>query len=148
MTADNTAKKQRRGRRFSKGASGNPGGRPAGTRNKALLAMEALLDGEAEAITRVAVDKAKEGDATALRLCLERTLTPRKERPLSFSLPQLGAVTDAPAATSAIVAAVAAADITVSEGSELARLVDTHVRAVEASDLDKRLRAIEEKMAQ
>jgi hypothetical protein len=36
---------------------------------------------------------------------------------------------------------------TVSEGSELAKLVDTYVRAVEASDLDKRLRAIEEKMA-
>jgi hypothetical protein len=147
MTADNTARKQRRGRPFSKGASGNPGGRPAGTRNKAILAMEALLDGEAEAITRVAVDKAKEGDATALRLCLERILPPRKDRPVSFSLPQLGTVTDAPAATAAIVAAVAAADITVSEGSELARLVDTYVRAVEASDLDTRLRAIEEKMA-
>jgi Family of unknown function (DUF5681) len=146
MTADNTARKQRRGRPFSKGASGNPGGRPAGTRNKAILAMEALLDGEAEAITRVAVDKAKEGDATALRLCLERILPPRKDRPVSFSLPQLGTVTDAPAATAAIVAAVAAADITVSEGSELAKLVDTYVRAVEASDLDKRLRAIEEKM--
>jgi hypothetical protein len=146
MTADNTARKQRRGRPFSKGASGNPGGRPAGTRNKAILAMESLLDGEAEAITRVAVDKAKEGDATALRLCLERILPPRKDRPVSFSLPQLGTVTDAPAATAAIVAAVAAADITVTEGSELARLVDTYVRAVEASDLDKRLRAIEEKM--
>src|SRR6202167_2469107 len=148
MTADNTAKKQRRGRPFSKGASGNPGGRPAGTRNKALLAIEALLDGEAEAITRIAVEKAKEGDATALRLCLERILPPRKDRPVSFSLPQLVAVTDAPAATAAIVAAVASADITVSEGSELSRLVDTYVRAVEASDLDKRLRAIEEKMAQ
>lgn len=55
-------------------------------------------------------------------------------------------MTDAPAATAAIVAAVAAADITVTEGSDLARLVDTYVRAVEASDLDKRLRAIEEKM--
>jgi hypothetical protein len=57
---------------------------------KALLAMEALLDGEAETITRVAVDKAKEGDTTALRLCLERILPPRKDRPVSFSLPQLG----------------------------------------------------------
>ena len=87
--------------------------------------MEALLDGEAEAITRVAVEKAKEGDATALRLCLERILPPRKDRPVSFSPPQLGTVTEAPAATAAIVAAVAAADITVSEGSELARLVDS-----------------------
>jgi hypothetical protein len=71
--------------------------------NPTLLAMEALLDGEAEAITRVAVDKAKEGDTTALRLCLERILPPRKDRPVSFSLPQLGTVTDAPAATAAIV---------------------------------------------
>ena len=149
MTPDNTGKKQVRtgGGHFRKGASGNPHGRPAGARNKALLAMEALLDGEAEAITRVAVDKAKEGDTTALRLCLERILPPRKDRPVSLSLPQLGTVTDAPAATAAIVAAVAAADITVTEGSEFARLVDTYVRAVEASDLDKRLRAIEEKMA-
>src|ERR1700723_823648 len=139
MTADNTARKQRRGRPFSKGASGNPGGRPAGTRNKALLAIEALLDGEAEAITRIAVEKAKEGDATALRLCLERILPPRKDRPVSLSLPQLGTVTDAPAATAAIVAAGAAADITVTERSELGRLVDTYLGAVEASDFHKRL---------
>ena len=109
MSLDNTGKKQARtgGGHFRKGASGNPHGRPAGARNKALLAMEALLDGEAEAITRVAVDKAKEGDTTALRLCLERILPPRKDRPVSFSLPQLGTVTDARAATAAIVAAVA-----------------------------------------
>src|SRR3984957_4557243 len=105
MSPDNTGKKQVRtgGGHFRKGASGNPGGRPAGARNKALLAMEALLDGEAEAITRVAVDKAKEGDTTALRLCLERILPPRKDRPVSFSLPQRGTVADAPAATAAIV---------------------------------------------
>ena len=148
MAADNTGKKQAKtGRAFPKAPQAIPMGDLLVARNKALLAMEALLDGEAEAITRVAVDKAKEGDTTALRLCLERILPPRKDRPVSFSLPQLGTVTDAPAATAAIVAAVASADITVSEGSELARLVDTYVRAVEASDLDKRLRAIEEKMA-
>jgi Family of unknown function (DUF5681) len=147
MTSDNTEKKQRGGKRFQSGTSGNPQGRPVGARNKATLAMEALLDGEADAITRIAIEKAKEGDSAALRLCLERILPPRKDRPVSFSLPQLGTVTDAPAATAAIVAAVAAADITVGEGSELAKLVDTYVRAVEASDLDKRLRAIEDKMA-
>ena len=147
MISDNTGKKPRESRRFSKGASGNPRGRPKGARNRATLAMEVLLDGEAEAITRVAIDKAKEGDPAALRLCLERILPPRKDRPVVFSLPQLATVTDAPAATAAIVSAVASADITVSEASELAKLVDTYVRAVEASDLDKRLRAIEEKIA-
>ena len=46
---------------FEKGKSGNPSGRPVGARNRATLAMEALLDGAAEAITRKAVDLAKGG---------------------------------------------------------------------------------------
>jgi hypothetical protein len=50
---------------------GNPG-KPKGTRHKATRAALALLDGEAEALTRQAVTMALEGDTTALRLCLER----------------------------------------------------------------------------
>jgi len=38
------------------------------------MAVEALLDGEAKAIARKAVEKALEGDMAALRLCLERVL--------------------------------------------------------------------------
>ena len=55
-----------RGKPFKKGQSGNPGGRPKGTRNKTTLAMEELLDGEAEIITRKAIEKAKEGDGGGL----------------------------------------------------------------------------------
>ncbi len=44
--AENTAKKQR-GRPFKAGRSGNPEGRPRGSRNNATMAVEALLDGEA-----------------------------------------------------------------------------------------------------
>ena len=49
--AENTAAKQR-GRPFEPGKSGNPKGKPKGSRNQATLLAEALLDGEAEAITR------------------------------------------------------------------------------------------------
>jgi hypothetical protein len=35
------------------------------------LAVEVLLDGEAEAITRKAIELAKMGDLTAIRLCLD-----------------------------------------------------------------------------
>jgi hypothetical protein len=36
---------------FEPGKSGNPAGKLKGTRNKTTLAVEALLDGEAETIT-------------------------------------------------------------------------------------------------
>lgn len=71
-----TATHRQRGRPFPKGVSGNPAGRKAGTRNRATMAAEALLDGEAEALTRKAVELALQGDTVALRLCLER-LCPR-----------------------------------------------------------------------
>lgn len=44
---------------FVKGKSANPAGRPVGARNKTTLMLEALLDGETEAIGRVLVTKAK-----------------------------------------------------------------------------------------
>ena len=57
--------------RWSKGQSGNPHGRPRGTRNKATLAAQALLDGEAEALTRVCIKRALKGESVALRLAQE-----------------------------------------------------------------------------
>jgi hypothetical protein len=60
-------------------AAGNPG-RPVGTRHRITRAVEALLEGEAEALTRRAIDQALAGDVTALRLCLERLLPPMKSK--------------------------------------------------------------------
>ena len=51
-----------RGRPFPPGVSGNPAGRLPGTRNRATMAAEALLDGEAEALTRKAIDAARSVD--------------------------------------------------------------------------------------
>ena len=61
-----------------------PAGRPKGSRNKATLAVEILLDGEAEAITRKAIELAKQGDLVAIRLCLDR-IAPREKTVLSPS---------------------------------------------------------------
>ncbi len=53
---------------FAPGVSGNPSGRPKGARNKTTIAVEALLEGEAEALTRKAIERALAGDSVALRI--------------------------------------------------------------------------------
>ncbi len=103
--AENSAKMQR-GRPFVKGQSGNPKGKPKGVRNRLTLAAEALLDGEAETITRKAVELAKGGDMTAIRLCLERILPPRKDQPVTVDLPSVADVKDLPAAHAAMIDAL------------------------------------------
>src|SRR2546429_6235694 len=85
--AANTTRDQR-GRPFVKGQSGYPAGKPKGARHRTTLAAEALLDGEAEALTRKVIELAFSGDSTALRLCLDRILPPRRERPARLALPR------------------------------------------------------------
>ena len=142
--ADKTAGKQR-GRPFLRGESGNPAGRPMGARHKATVAAEALLDGEAEALTRKAVEMALAGDGTALRLCLDRIIPPRRERPVCFKMPVLQSPADAVAAMAAIAAAVAQAHLTPGEAAELSNMVGNYVKALEAAEFDERLRALEAK---
>ena len=122
--------------RFQKGTSGNPSGRPRGARNSATLAAEALLDGEAEALTRKAIEMALGGDTVALRICMERLLPARKDRPLSFQLPPITSVRDAAVVSAAVIDAVSNGDITLSEAAEVGKLIDGYVKAYMTAELD------------
>jgi hypothetical protein len=128
---------------FEPGHSGNPAGKTKGTRNKVTLAIEALLDGEAEALTRKAIELAKSGDMTALRLCLDRLAPPRKDRHVVFELPPVACAADAVKASAALVAAVAEGDLTPAEAAELGKLIESYVRALEATDFATRLDNLE-----
>ena len=77
----------KQGGRFQKGRSGNPAGKPKGARHRATLAAEALLDGEAEALTRKAVELALAGDGIALRAVTK--MAAREER-VDAMFPDLG----------------------------------------------------------
>lgn len=138
------ATKRPRGRPFQ---PGNPG-RKAGSRNRATLAAEALLDGEAEALTRKAIETALEGDTTALRIVLERILPVRKDRPITFDLAPLAGAGDHPAALASILAAMAAGDLTPTEAQAIAALLKEHRAAVETADLAERIDTLEQRLAQ
>jgi hypothetical protein len=132
-----------KGKPFVLGKSGNPFGRPVGARNKTTLAVEALFDGEAEALTRKAVEMAKAGDVTAMRLCLERIVPARKDRPVNFALPPIKSASDLVKAIKAVAAAVANGELTLSEAGEMSKIVDSFMRAVELTEFEDRLSKLE-----
>jgi hypothetical protein len=130
-----------KGRRlFQKGQSGNPAGRPRGSKNKSTLAAQALLEGEAEALTRKAVELAMAGNALALKLCLDRIYAPRRERAVDFALPPIGSAEDLSAAMAAIAAATADGDLTPAEAFDLVRVAESFLRVVDARNEELRLK--------
>ncbi len=129
---------------FRKGRSGNPKGQPPGARNKATEIAELLLDGEAAALTRKAVERALEGDAMALRLCLDRIIPARRGRAVQLAVRPVRGTADLGSTMASITTAATQGVITPGEAAELARVVEIYVRAVEASDFDRRLRQLEE----
>ena len=120
----------------------NPG-RPRGARHKATQAAETLLQGEADAITRKAVELAMSGDTVALRLCLERICPPRKDAPLVIDLPEVSEAGDLPGAVSAILRAVGEGRISPSEAERLTRLVGQAASALEVHELEQRIERLE-----
>ena len=124
---------------FSAGNSG----RPKGSRNKATMAIESLLKGQAKALTQTAVTKALEGDSIALRLCMERIAPAPKDRPVSFSLPNMKNALDASEASGSVLRAVSESDLTPIEATRIMGLIDSHRRVLELTDIEHRLQALE-----
>jgi hypothetical protein len=132
---------------FEKGESGNPAGRPRGSRNRTALLMEHLLGYEAEAIGRKAVEMAIKGDMAAIRLCMDRLAPARKDEPVAFELPPLEKPADSVAAAATLVAAVAEGELTPSEAAQLAKVIEVYVRAIETKVFDERLTSLEKEVA-
>ena len=130
---------------FKPGQSGNPAGKPKGARHKTTLAIESLLEGDADAITQKAIEMAKGGDATAIRMCLDRLAPPRKDAAVCFALPPIKTIADAVEASSALLAAIADGDVTPDEGSRIMSLLTSHKVLVETGEFERRLEILEAK---
>jgi hypothetical protein len=131
---------------FQKGQSGNPAGRPRGSRNKHTIAAEKLFAADAEELIKVAIDLAKAGDIAALRLCLDRICAPHRHRPAPFDLPSLGAATDAVGAMSTLMEGIAAGELSAPEAAGLAKVIQGFTQALNTADLDKRIANLEWRM--
>lgn len=131
--------------RFKPGTSGNASGRPKGARNKASLAVEALLEGEAEGLTRKAIELAQEGDTTALKLCLERLYAPRRGRSVNLQLPSVENAAGVAEAMRSVLEAVSFGQITIDEARTLSAVLETRRKAIETADFESRIKQLEER---
>ena len=128
---------------FAKGTSGNPAGRPAGSRNKSTLLFEALLEGEGERLIRKAISLALAGDVRALALCLERLAPPPRDRLVQFELPLAHNLKDIALGVEHILKAISAGQITPQEGELLSRIVAEHAKLIHSREVDERLARLE-----
>ena len=138
----NTGGKQTGGK-FRRGTSGNPAGKPLGTRHKVTMAVEALLEGQHAALTQKAIDLALSGDGTALRLCLDRIAPARKDSPIAFALPPIITAGDTVTASASLLSAVAEGEVTPDEAGRVMALLTAHRGLVETDDLEQRISALE-----
>ena len=124
---------------FTEGNSG----KPKGSRNKATIAIESLLEGQAEALTQTAISKALDGDSMALRLCMDRIAPLPKDKPISFPLPYMENANDASKAAGSVLKAVSIGEITPIEGSRVMGLIDSFRRTLELTVIEHRIQALE-----
>ena len=146
MTKTRNAQKSKRNSsngHWKKGTSGNPSGRPTGSRNRKTLFLEQMLDGQAETILEKAMELAKEGNPHALRLCLDRMFPAPKERPVTLELLPITSAKDISEQLQCVTVAIAEGRITPAQGESITNILTSHVSIFETVELERRIAELE-----
>jgi hypothetical protein len=133
---------QSRPQAFRRGNPGGPG-RKEGSRNTATLILDAMADGEAEAVLRNVLAAAKGGDLRAAEIILARIWPAKKGRPVRLDLPAIKTAPDILAALAAVVDATGKGEITTDEATAVAGVLELKRRAIETVEFDARLTKLE-----
>ena len=130
---------------WEQGQSGNPAGRPPGVKDK-RTAMRELLEPHATELVAKAVEMAKNGDAAALRICIDRLIPPAKAREEPVTLP-LGNGTLAEKGQ-AVLTALGEGAIAPDVATAILQGIAAQARIVEVDQIEKRVAALEAKYGQ
>ena len=127
--------------KFQPGQTGNPKGRPRKKKSGPDPIRQALL-GEAPEILAALTAQAKQGDAQAAKLILDRCLPPMRptDNPVCVPIP----VANLADAAQAILLAASTGQITITEAQGLASVLASAAKAVEVDELVKRIERLEQ----
>lgn len=136
--------KQRLPHQFQPGRSGNPNGRPKGSRSASTAALDALGDKHALEIVNTLIAKAKEGDVTALKAIADRVWPQRKGSPVTFDLPDADNASMSET-MGTVLRHVSEGELSPEEGTAVMALVEAKRRALETEELAARIAKLEER---
>jgi len=139
MTDPRNNARATRGRPFQ---PGNPG-RPKGARHKTTLLAEKLMSEDVEGVVKGVLAAARSGDMAAARIVLDRLVPVRKGRPVVLDLPTVENAEGVLRALGLVISETAAGNITPEEATILAGLLDAKRKAIETTDIERRLATLE-----
>ena len=133
--------------RWRPGESGNPQGCKTGSRNKVTVAAETIINGEAEALSLKLIELAKAGNVSCLLTAIKTLVPPKRSSPIRLpDMPAVDNVADAAKLTGYVLESVAAGKISPSDGEQVSRLTDRHLKALQICDLEQRLAELEQQL--
>jgi len=133
---------KKEGKGFKPGVSGNPDGRPRGSKNKLAQLGQKLLENGAEEIVTAIIEKAKAGDSTAQRLCMERIMPPMRSSVIQIDLPKLETPQDILKGYDALIDALDRGDLTLEELNHLSDVLENKRKAIETVVLAEEMERI------
>ena len=121
-------------------------GRPAGSRNKATLVLEALIEGQGEEIINTIIASAKDGDMTAAKALLDRLVPTRKSSPPAISLSPAASTTHLEGALFEVFNHLADQNLAPEEAAQITSVIASHIKLHETLKLEDRILQLEQKI--
>ena len=132
---------------FSPGVSGNPHGRPVGRRNKSSEMLESMMAEDWRAVADGLMEAAKQGNASAARVVLDRVAPRPRGRPVYLDLPPVTNAEEVDKALNVVLAAVGDGTVTPSEAATIAGILEAKRRVIETTVLTNPVQLIESSLA-
>jgi hypothetical protein len=120
---------------FRPGRSGNPQGARLGSRHRTSVLLDKMMQHDAKDIGKVAIERAKGGDMTAIKILLDRLSPVPRGRFLRFQAPKIENPADLAAFTASVLQALANGELTAAEASDITSVVAVFLQALQTAGL-------------